>query len=332
MDVPNGWVQIGSYGKNSMSNSCMDYNSLHETPPLWGLFGDASTDMTPRIMCCKEPGNGAINEIAVNNGNIPLSVATVKTKNEQAVLEEMHPVWFGREHGYRGTTWAVASDFCQAIGDMVLCPRRAYCPDEGKKLFLKKNPFGGEQWAPATSESETADIEYWVSIGENLDTCATHEELQVATPGWVLAGNQEELKENILCCQNPQNLAKEQSYKKEFNPIWMDASHGWDGGSHDEAIQFCKGFGMRELCPYAAYCPHGPGQPAMGGHATDFNTEGEQWAPIYGETNNWVMIGQKYQNRATMCMNSEELEGVKPDWGMSKENADLKKYIMCCSF
>ena len=72
----------------------------------------------------------------------------------------------------------------------------------------------------------------------------------------------------------------------------------------------------------------------MGGHEEDFGTEGEQWAPVYGgvKTNQWVMIGQKYQNRATTCMDSEQLEGDEPSWGLSKENASMKKYIMCCSF
>ena len=95
----------------------------------------------------------------------------------------------------------------------------------------------------------------------------------------------------------------------------------------------CRGFGNRKICPYTAYCPHGPGQPVMGGHETDFKTEGEQWAPVYGEKyNHWVMIGQKYQNRATTCMDNEELEGEESSWGSSKENASMKKYIMCCSF
>lgn len=111
----------------------------------------------------------------------------------------------------------------------------------------------------------------------------------------------------------------------------MDTSHGWNGGSHDEAEQFCESFGNRKTCPYSVYCPHGPGHPVMGGHVTDFNTEGEQWAPIYGEQKHWVMIGQKYKNRATTCMTSQELEGgVPPDWGGPE--ADVKKHIMCCSF
>lgn len=113
----------------------------------------------------------------------------------------------------------------------------------------------------------------------------------------------------------------------------MDSSHGYEGGSHADAMAFCESFGNRKLCPYTGYCPHGPGQPVMGGHAADFNTEGEQWAPVYGQNkNHWVMIGMKYQNKATTCMTSEELEGEMPAWGMTKENAQLKKYILCCSF
>lgn len=68
---------------------------------------------------------------------------------------------------------------------------------------------------------------------------------------------------------------------------------------------------------------------------TDFNTEGELWAPVYGQNgqeNHWVQIGQKYQNRATTCMDSRELGGSGPDWGASNEDAEMKKYIMCCSF
>ena len=57
----------------------------------------------------------------------------------------------------------------------------------------------------------------------------------------------------------------------------------------------------------------------------DFNTEGEQWAAVFGGDYHWVMIGQKYQNSATTCMDSKEGNGV------SSENAN-RKYIMCCSF
>ena len=79
-------------------------------------------------------------------------------------------------------------------------------------------------------------------------------------------------------------------------------------------------------------CPHGPGQPVIGGHIEDFNMEGEQWAPLHRDSNYWVVIGRKYENSATTCMDNWELKGHVPSWGMSNERADLKKHIMCCSF
>merc|ERR1712085_73124 len=114
MDISNGWV----------SNSCVEYNSLHDVPPWWGISGKFDTDLMPLIMCCKEPLDGVISDNAVSNGDTPsLSVATPKTLTEQKILEEMNPVWFGRRHGYHGTTLVEAASFCRNIGDMVLCPQ-----------------------------------------------------------------------------------------------------------------------------------------------------------------------------------------------------------------
>ena len=61
---------------------------------------------------------------------------------------------------------------------------------------------------------------------------------------------------------------------------------GWTGGSHDDAAMFCKGIRGKELCPYSAICPYGPGHNVMAGRRpVDFSNDGEQWAPIYGEYN-----------------------------------------------
>jgi len=332
MDIPNGWFHIGNVKD---SYSCVQYNSLHDTPPWWGLSGKFDIDihdLMPQIMCCEEPHDGVINKHA-SKITSSLSVATASTDSEQKILGEMNPVWFGRRHGYHGTTLDEAAAFCKNIGDMVLCPRTAYCPGTGNELYLQKDPFEGEQWAPAAASESGTEQDHWIFVGNQDDrvTCSTHEELHLTHPDWALDGNQEELKEHVLCCQNHKYLAKELSSKKDLNPIWMGLSHGWDGGSHSNGMQFCKSFGNRKLCPHTIYCPHGQGQPVMGGHATDFNTEGEQWAPVYGESNRWVMIGQKYQNRATTCM-TRELEGDPLDWGMSTKNAELKKHILCCSF
>merc|ERR1719296_121050 len=152
IDTPNGWVQIGSYEKDSISNSCMNYNSLNDNPPLWGIMGDGDVDRTPHIMCCKEPENHFIKGM-----DPPKPVAIAQNENEQMVLTEMDPVWFGPKHGYHGTTHQDASAFCKHIGDMVLCPKTAYCPSgtDDNKIFLQQDPFDGEQWAPVASDLGT---------------------------------------------------------------------------------------------------------------------------------------------------------------------------------
>ena len=239
IDIPNGWVEFGH--EDNYIHSCVQYNDRHNGPPWWGLSGIFETDMMPQIMCCKEPSDGAI------NGDVSmLSIATATTDAEQKILEEMNPVWFERRHGYDANTLEEAAEFCKNIGDMVLCPREAYCPGEGEKLFLQKDPFESEQWAPAASGFGEG-YGHWVLIGskDGSTTCSTHKELQ---PDFASDGNQ--LNEHVLCCQNPKYLPKELSAKKDLSPIWMDSSHGWDGGSHDDAIQFCESFGNRKLCPY----------------------------------------------------------------------------------
>lgn len=71
-------------------------------------------------------------------------------------------------------------------------------------------------------------------------------------------------------------------------------------------------------------CPHGAGKPVMGGHKVDFNTEGEQWAAVFGKDNHWVMIGQMYQNSLTTCTDRKD--------GVYVPESSQRKYIMCCSF
>ena len=82
---------------------------------------------------------------------------------------------------------------------------------------------------------------------------------------------------------------------------------------------------------FSSDCPHGPGYNPVGGHSVDFNLEGEQWAPVYGDDNSWVLIGRKFQNSATTCMTHVDLEGTFPDWGLTGDNAGAKLHIQCCS-
>ena len=125
--------------------------------------------------------------------------------------------------------------------------------------------------------------------------------------------------------------------------------------------QFCQKFKgvsgkYMELCPYAgklpkyavlryqpatvptnnfflflAYCPHGPSRPVIGGLQADFDIEGEQWAPVYGQQNHWILINSKGGNLATSCLSHVQLYDEMPSWGLDDSNNEMKKHIMCCS-
>lgn len=273
-----------------------------------------------------------------------------------------------------GTTHEEAELFCKTVGNMHLCPVAAYCPNgprSAKPLFLHKNLFPGEQWAPV-SEYNNGDEGIgndWVMIGNSLSNgsptadspCALYETLNGdMSPPWTADGSHTELKQHVLCCMPQEKFKHEQDIIRGMNPIWLDKSHGWTGGSYEDGEKFCKGLD-KKLCPYTACecalcinviavrytfgkmltilhfslrldCPHGPGTHAMGGHASDFNLEGEQWAPVYGENNHWVLIGRKYGNSATTCYSHDQLEGVPPEWGLTRGKPESKLHIQCCSF
>jgi len=123
---------------------------------------------------------------------------------------------------------------------------------------------------------------------------------------------------------------------QKFKPLWLGAKAGWYGGSHSDAIEFCESVRGRKICPYAAICPQGDGEDAivMGGrgHKVEFKVEDEQYAPVFGMGNNWVMIGQKEGDPSAKCKTYHQLERVDPDWGLTSDRADIKKHIMCCNF
>ena len=153
---------------------------------------------------------------------------------------------------FLGTSHQDAMAFCKGIGDMVLCPKAAYCPSETHdKLFLQREPFEGEQWAPAATTSD--GVEHWVSIGTSPSACLTHEDLLLKPPAWASDGSEQKLKEHVLCCQKPSNLQKQQALKSDLDPIWMDSSHGWDGGSYDDATEFVS-FILCVLWPFLFLC------------------------------------------------------------------------------
>ncbi|KAL3801043.1 hypothetical protein HJC23_002336 [Cyclotella cryptica] len=332
IDVPNGWVQVGP------QDTCELYNSLHPHPPIWGLNGNGDGDLTKHVMCCDD-GFTTIAESAALANQPP--IYSTPTAMEQKVLDHYHPIWLQRKHGYDGTTVEESMDFCQHVADMELCPIDAYCPNGASGLlFYGRDAFDGEQWAPVTA-TPTASAD-WVLIGsmDGVATCTSYSDNYGTTAPWETDGSSEEKKQHVLCCQKKNYVQSDSSdvamtldevMANELKPVWYDLSHGWNGGSHNDAELFCSANGNRELCPSVAICPNGKGQAPIGGHNVDFNAVGEQWVPVGGMDNHWIQVGQKYENLATTCMDYQELEGENsPDWGTNSNEASKKKYVLCC--
>lgn len=119
--------------------------------------------------------------------------------------------------------------------------------------------------------------------------------------------------------------------RQKFKPLWLSAGEGWNGGSHDDAVQFCHSIRGKALCPYSAMCPHGPGRGVMGGrHEVELVVAGEQYAPVAGERNHWVLIGGG-RGAEKKCRTHRQLEGTAPVWGLTGDRAEVKEHVMCCT-
>ena len=192
MDVPNGWVSVGS----ASTDSCELYNSRNPHPPLWGLVGHRSDeelgvgdvkDITAQIMCCREPPADDKTTPLQSTVSTPIPIAT--TTYEQDILDKKHPIWYSRKHGYHGNTHQEAADFCKSVSGMVLCPAETYCPEgnpnSDKPLFLQKSAFEGEQWAPAATTDSNSNDE-WILVGTlngaSQSTCATFDDVKGMKP------------------------------------------------------------------------------------------------------------------------------------------------------
>jgi len=124
---------------------------------------------------------------------------------------------------------------------------------------------------------------------------------------------------------------------QKFKPLWLSSREGWNGGSHADAIKFCESVRGKKLCPYSAMCPKGPGHAVMGGrHHLEFDVKGEQYAPVMGGENHWVMIGSvggegDEDGGSSKCMTHRQLQGRAPEWGLNGDRAEVKQHVMCCT-
>lgn len=287
-------------------------------------------------------------------------VVSSMTMLEISTQEAFHPEWFDNSLGWYGGSYTDAKAFCQSLpqpngGHWYLCPNMAYCPNGPKEvepLYLQKDAFEDMQWAPISDKQNG-----WVMVGKMSQnrpkTCENYFQINHHDPLWGLDGSSKDMKQHILCCNTPSGIylsegdegansgqttsaAAKPSHDESvllgaFTPRWYGEKDGWNMGSHDDAIDFCEqhdgihGIKM-ELCPYAAYCPEGPGKPPIGGHNIDVNAEGPQWAPLFGNTNHWVSIsGDK------PCQSHWEVHGEEPIWGLDASNLGVKRHVLCCS-
>jgi len=115
IDAPNSWVQIGE------TNPCFKYNSLEPHPPIWGLSGKGNEQFSRYIYCCDKGEYGEQNDESKVDLSMSLSMP------EELIIDSARPIWFGRKHGYHGTSHEEAELFCRAVGQFHLCPAEAYC-------------------------------------------------------------------------------------------------------------------------------------------------------------------------------------------------------------
>ena len=132
-------------------------------------------------------------------------------------------------------------------------------PRSDKPLFLQKDAFDGEEWAPWSryKYEDPEIVNSWIMVGtlngNASSTCHTYKDLNNGnSPQWTVDDSHAGLKEHILCCLDQSLLDAETDISMGLNSIWMDQSHGWNGGSYSEAQQFCEELGGKKLCPYTA--------------------------------------------------------------------------------
>ncbi len=89
--------------------------------------------------------------------------------------------------------------------------------------------------------------------GNASSTCRKYEDLNDGkSPSWTVDNSQTKLKKHILCWMDPNKLSEEAVVSKGMDSIWLDESHGWNGGSYSDGEQFWEGLGGKKLCPYTA--------------------------------------------------------------------------------
>ncbi|KAL7554846.1 hypothetical protein ACHAWF_018385 [Thalassiosira exigua] len=286
----------------------------------------------------------------------PANVAPlILTDGEQAALNYMNPLWYGRQDGYQGKSHKEAVDFCESIEGRQLCMAEAYCPNGSpatgkinpKPLYLRMDAFLGEQWVP-TSINANSWLLAGTIDGNPATTCQLYEDVHNKTqPLWGFDGSSTFMKEHLMCCLKEVKGSAQVISSSDDN----DTAPAVNSASSPEVVRrwFLRGYeqfhtyesdrdfcGVKlengDLCAYEQVCPDGSGSSPFSPPAAMIDGQTiEQWVPITADDNNsWVLVGQEQgEDPDRICYTYDELYGDEAKFG-DVASVELTKYLLCC--
>ncbi|KAL7549978.1 hypothetical protein ACHAWF_013235, partial [Thalassiosira exigua] len=286
------------------------------------------------------------------------------------VSDAFLPVWFDRDGGWDGTTYAEALEFCRGRDDFVPCPFEVYCPGKGGKLiFDEVFQDSGESFAPILDSWNE-----WVQVGSGRQ-CATYSGIYKERPDWGsfqgVEGAEEvdEMTRHIMCCLEhplekvietpavpsppdvaaeggttaedltlplpPQNTTSlDEMVRDKYNPFWFDETNGWNGTTYEAARTFCHSI---DNGPDRTFhlCPreaYCPNGPDASKPLV------YQMDPFEGgiqwaptsDDNSWVMVGKMPGPFPNTCLSYFSLYHQDPEFGIDGSRSEWKKHILCC--
>ena len=305
-NVINGWVQVGS------KNPCVQYTILNDEGGSDKSEEAAAVDnMILDEMIAEEEGVEKNDSKQLgDDGLVSFDVGKVDN-NEQA--------------------------------EQVISTATTTTTEEGQDLAVHQGSkqeqmaqVAAAQNAASSSSSSTEPETQHLTVEQVAmqQVLASKEQEQEASPDVVVSQSSPENTSTAVTgtATTTDNFDMASVLHEKFKPLWLSAKEGWNGGSHDDAVTFCNSIRGKKLCPYSAMCPHGPGNAVMGGrHELIHTVSGEQYAPVMGGTNHWVMIGTKEGEKEATCMTHRQLEGKAPEWGLTGDRSEVKQHIMCCT-
>lgn len=330
--------------------------------------GTRAENSLGHIMCCiAEDGSGEVSSSGSNAdadaaATTPAEVTVEPTGglvDQFVVVDLFHPVWYGPESQWRGSTYEEGLSFCKNEG-LNICPYSVYCPDgPGEAPLLGiRGVDDVELWSPMAVEPPSSGYKSsWVSVGP-IDPCmhANDGSFQdnSSVMSYIMCCNDNVLRENALpppdAGSGSNQAGDNQSENAVFdttgleevldefslkvlntwNPLWFSREHGWDGSTHEHAKEFCGSiFRDGGLCPFPAVCPDGEQKAPYQHNLPKMN--GEQWVPVAQPPNTWVLVGQEEgEDSSNICEEYITLHGKQAKFGLTGKQTELKENILCC--